>query len=181
MSSDPRNWFAIDHDLWQPPGPKKLTWWQRKVAIYLRKCSGVHGDGKDQRPDVVLRSLSRIATDTDLSESKVEKAVQRLRKWPSRRQPFVQQHNNTEVALRPLPRWFVRCPNWLWKSPLPDDLKDVFLFIRSRFTGKTIDGQELFDCNLWGTRQPSIYVLLLGGNGFCEPAPAAQETGIVPG
>ncbi len=155
MKNDPRSWFAIEAELWQPPGTLKLKDWQRRIAIYLRKCSGVD-DGDETRPLLVLRSNDRIAADTGLSLNKVEKTINRLRCWPTPNDPFIREHNGSEITLRPLPTKFVRCPVWLWESPLPEDLKDVFLFIRSRFRGKTPQGEELFTCSLWGRKQPSI-------------------------
>jgi len=155
--SHPPPWFPLDAELWQTPGPHKLPWYVRKVAVYLRSRA-------DLKDHVVLASIQRIAADTGLSRDKVKLSLDRLRTWPSRRQRFVHSYHlkDNRIVLRPFPFQgkgsvpFVRCYRWLWESPLPDDLKDILLFIRSRFTKKAIDGRELFDCNCYGREQPSI-------------------------
>ena len=149
--SSPPPWFPVDAELWQEPGPHKLPWYARRVAVYLRSRA-------DREDELVLTSTQRIVADTKLSGKKVRLSLEQLKTWPSRRQRFIRsyQPKYNRITLRPLPIPFVRCYRWLWESPLPDDLKDIILFVRSRFAGKTNDGQELFDCNRQGRRQPSI-------------------------
>ena len=146
-------WFPVDAELWQTPRSKrtKLTWFTRRVAIYLRYRA-------DRKEETVLASVPRIAADTQLSENKVKLSLKELSRWPSRRRRFILKHHKSDnkIILRPAPTPFVRCHRWLWESALPEDLKDILLFIRSRFTGKAEDGTELFDCNRFGQKQPSI-------------------------
>jgi hypothetical protein len=157
MAEDPRLWFRVDADLWQME--RKLSWQVRKIAIYLRRASGPFPlkDGQVV-PNLAKRSLERIANDNGLSERRAEKAIAVLRSWPSRRNAFIAQADRKRgiYVLRPLPARWVRAYRWLLDSSLLDDIKDVLLFIRSRFAHKTKGGAELFDCNLYGEVQPSI-------------------------
>ena len=152
MSEDPREWFPVDADLWQSPGPGKLSWRTRLLAIYLRSTATPHGD----RPNVALRTIPTMAEQTGLSARACKSGIATLESWcGDGDSPFIDNQDDG-IMLRPVPRRFVRCQRWLWDSPLPFDIKDVVLFIRSRFAAKTPDGRDLFLCNLYGHQQLSI-------------------------
>lgn len=167
-------WFAVDSALWQEPGPLKLDWPTRKLAIYLREAAGVHDDGDEVRSHVVLRSEKRIMQDLKLSKRVLQNSIKKLQSWPSRRQRFIQSYDpqTSYFALRELlpvkggPR-FVRVYRWFWEAAgIPDTIKDILLFTKTRFEGK--DGSdELFSMSIKGMKQPSIlrccYIKAMGG------------------
>ena len=150
--ADTRQSFWVDSELWQPPGENKLRWWERKLALYLRKVAGVFNDSGEIHPHAVLKAVSTMAAATGLSENKVRLAIARLRSWP-KDDPFIT--DGDQILLRPLPAKKVRIAMWLWESPLPDDWKDVLWFVRSQFVGKD-DRGEIFRCAIMGRRMPSI-------------------------
>ena len=86
--ADTRQSFWVDSELWQPPGENKLRWWERKLALYLRKVAGVFEGTGEIHPHAVLKAVSTMAAATGLSENKVRLALTRLRSWPED-DPFI--------------------------------------------------------------------------------------------
>jgi len=158
-------WFLVDSELWQEPGDLKLDWATRKLAIYLRDAEGKWPIKGKKTDHVVVRAQKTICADFGISKNQLKKSIERLRVWPSRRRRFIKSYqldgDNLTLILRPIPKQkkgthFVRVYRWLWESNLPDAVKDIVLFTRTRFEGKDADDNELFSLRMKGDRQPSI-------------------------
>ncbi|MHB8864402.1 MAG: hypothetical protein ACYC6N_18520 [Pirellulaceae bacterium] len=170
-------YFKLDSDLWPEPGPLKLDWPTRKLAIYLREAASHDSD------NVALRHEQRIAEDLGMTAYQVRKSLDRLMCWPSRRRSFIQHRHLKEgiIVLRPITARWVKAYRAVWDSSLPDRYKDVLFFVWSQFAGKVphSDGESntmenlgtsagdsdpmekrgsaaLFRCSLFGRQQPSI-------------------------
>jgi hypothetical protein len=174
-------YFKLDSDLWPEPGPLKLDWPTRKLAIYLREAASHDED------NIALRSESRIVGDLGMTAYQVKKSLDTLTCWPSRRRSFIQHRHLREgiIVLRPITKRWVKAYRAVWDSSLPDRYKDVLFFVWSQFAGKdhhsggefghkeslgasdgesghkeTGGGKALFRCSLFGRAQPSVRVVV---------------------
>ncbi|MFO7764620.1 MAG: hypothetical protein R6V61_12910, partial [Wenzhouxiangellaceae bacterium] len=116
--------FPLDADLWQVPGPLKLDWPTRKLAIYLREASSHNAD------PACYRTRKRIRQDLGMTAHRLRKSLEMLKRWPDKDTPFLRHVGSDDLfILRPVPNRWVKAYRATWESSLPDSHKDVLLFV----------------------------------------------------
>lgn len=158
------NFFImVEPEIIQPAGSKlKLTWKETKLLISLRMAAGPFGDDQN----VAMRSDERLMQESGFKTAKgLNKAIEKLKNWPSRRKSVIQSVKGSNIYMRPLNTndkkrkgvKFIKIYRWLWEAKhVPDSLKSIIWFARTKFERKTKDGTEVFSLPIRSTDQTSI-------------------------